>query len=90
MEDGNKSLIIWLRCLPSQTLSTPRGIAHTNSVQNVKHTDLDQQTLQTLPHLNSQFFFHSMSPKAGKLIFLTFVFSLKMNIVFAGRTILID
>lgn len=34
MEDGNKLPIIWLRCLPSQTLPTP----HTNSFPNVKHT----------------------------------------------------
>lgn len=44
MEEGSKSLILQLWCLPCQTLSTPGGIAHTNSVLNVKHTELNQQT----------------------------------------------
>ena len=43
-EEGNKSLIMWLWCLPSQTLSVPKGVAHTNSALNGKHTELDQQT----------------------------------------------
>ncbi len=42
MEKGNKSPTIQLQCLPSQTLSTPGGIAHTNVVPNVKHTELHQ------------------------------------------------
>lgn len=60
MEKGNKLQITWLWCLPRQTLSTPGGIAHTNNVTNVKHTEINQQ-IQTPLHPNWFFLFWKVS-----------------------------
>lgn len=78
MEDGNKSQIIRLWCL--QTLSTSRRRAHSNSIQNVKHTEFTATPFSTLYSFQ---FCNILTLLTGELIFLTFVFGLKMNIVFA-------
>lgn len=88
---GNKSPIIWLWCLPSQTLSTPRGIAHTNSIPHVEHTELNQKTLQTPPRSSLILFNSIKSPKAtaGKPIHFQ-PKKCQKDIVFAGQTGLTD
>lgn len=85
MEESYKSPIIWPRCLPCQTLSTTRGIAHTNSVPNVKSSINRHRKLLFL-QLFILFFFLSCLQRLqlGNLFFFSLNTNVKKSVVFAG------